>query len=52
MSLLPLCGERAGMKCFFTVYTPLSRARAHAHIREFALFAFTTFTEILTIDSN
>ena len=40
------------MKCFFTVYTPLSRARAHAHIREFALFAFTTFTEILAIGSN
>ena len=39
-------------KRFFTIYPPLSRVRVCAHIREFALFAFTTFTEILAIDSN
>ena len=40
------------MKCFFTVYPPLSRVLAHAHIREFALFTFTTFTGNLVMGSN
>ena len=39
------------MKCFFTVYTPLSRARAHAHIREFALFAFTVIEWVIALFS-